>query len=128
MRRLLAALILLVAGALVAPRALHAQADVIRGRVTDTENRPIEGVAVTATSMSGNVTRPARTDRDGRFTITFPNGEGDYMMSFRLLGFAPKRFQLKRSADQEILVADTKLQRAAAELEAVTVNAPRDRV
>lgn len=126
--RFLITLAVLCGLALVVPAAAHAQADVIRGRVTDPENRPIEGVAVTATSMSGNVTRPARTDKDGRFTITFPNGDGDYMMNFRLLGYAPKRFQLKRSVDQEILIADTKLQRAAAELDAVTVNAPRDRV
>ena len=54
-------------------RSLAAQADVIRGRVTAAaDNAPILGVVVTATSISGNVSRTARTNSDGRFTIIFP--------------------------------------------------------
>ena len=67
------------------------QADVIRGRVTGPDSAAIEGVAVTATSVSGNVSRTARTDRNGRFTITFPGGDGDYMVSFIAMGYAARR-------------------------------------
>jgi hypothetical protein len=48
--------------------------DVIRGQVTNPEQQPIENANVTATSVSGGVNRTARTDRAGRFTITFPGG------------------------------------------------------
>jgi len=104
------------------------QADVVRGRVIGPDSVPVEGAQVTVTSLSGNVSRGTRTNRDGRFTVSFPNGEGDYIVSFAALGFAVKRFEVKRTADEEILVADAKLTRAAVNLEAMKVTAPREKV
>ncbi len=115
--------------ALAAARPAFAQgADVIRGRVTGPDSLPIEGVRVTATSVGGNVNRNARTDKQGRFTITFPGGDGDYFVSFQALGYAPKRFEVKRTADQEILVADTRLAIAAQKLGQVEVTGDRSKV
>src|SRR5687768_8209052 len=112
----------------VRPETLGAQeADVIRGRVTGPDSFPIENVTVTVTSISGNVRRTARTDKNGRFTITFPGGEGDYMVSFAALGYAAKRFEVKRIADEDILVADARLQRVNAVLDAVEVRGQRER-
>jgi hypothetical protein len=102
--------------------------DVIRGQVTGPDNAPIENANVTATSVSGGVNRFARTDRSGRFTITFPGGEGDYFMGYTAIGFAPRRFEIKRTADEEILVADARLTRAAPMLDTVRVAADRQRV
>jgi hypothetical protein len=102
--------------------------DVIRGQVTGPENQPLENANVTATSVTGGVNRYARTDGSGRYTITFPGGEGDYFMGFTAIGFTPKRFEVKRTADQEILVADAKLSRAAPMLDTVRVAAERNRV
>jgi hypothetical protein len=104
------------------------QVDVIRGRITGPDNENIQGATVTATSISGNVTRTARTDREGRFTITFPGGDGDYMVSIAALGFGARRFEVKRTADQEILVADARLSRVSTVLDAMRVTAARDRV
>jgi hypothetical protein len=109
----------------------HASAqgvDVIRGQVTGPDGAPLENANVTATSVSGGVNRFARTDRSGRYTITFPGGEGDYFMGFTAIGFTPRRFEIKRTADQEILVADARLQRAAPMLDTVRVAADRSRV
>lgn len=106
----------------------YAQVDVIRGRVIGPDSLPIEHVVVTATSIGGNVSRTARSDRNGRFTITFPGGEGDYMVSFSLLGYAPRRFEVKRTADQEILVADARLTPIAGVLDTVNVRGARERV
>ena len=103
------------------------QIDVIRGTVTSADGKPLEDVKVTATSFSGNVNRTARTDRNGRYTITFPGGEGDYLVEFSAIGYGARRFQVKRTADQEILVADARLLPAAGQLDTVTVNAQRDR-
>lgn len=103
------------------------QSDVIRGRVTGPDSLPLEHVVVTATSISGNVNRTARTDKNGRFTITFPGGDGDYMVSFAAIGFAARRFEVKRIADEDILVADARLQRVNAVLDAVEVRGQRER-
>ncbi|MFN0098348.1 MAG: carboxypeptidase regulatory-like domain-containing protein [Gemmatimonadaceae bacterium] len=105
------------------PRAAAAQdgADIIRGRVIGPDSQPINGVIVTATSVSGNVSRRARTGRDGRFTIAFPGGDGDYFVSYQAIGYAPRRFQVKRTADQDILVADARLSIAAQTLDTVQI-------
>ena len=108
--------------AVCSPSAASAQnVDVIRGRIVGEDSVPIAGARVQATSLSGNVNRKALTDNNGRFTITFPNGDGDYMVAVQAMGFSMKRFEVKRTADQEILIADAKLSRAMTELEAVRV-------
>ncbi|MCC7053913.1 MAG: carboxypeptidase regulatory-like domain-containing protein [Gemmatimonadaceae bacterium] len=103
------------------------QLDVIRGLVTGPDSIPIAGARVTATSLSGYVNRSARTDTRGRFTITFPGGEGDYFVTVTALGFAPKRFEVKRTADQEVLLADARLSRTVAQLDEVRVIGDRPR-
>src|SRR3954471_541935 len=121
---------ILIASALAAicVHPLAAQgADVIRGQVLGPDGSPLEGVKVTATSLSGNVNRATRTDKSGRYTVIFPGGEGDYFVEFSAIGFAARRFEVKRTADQEILVADARLQRAAGVLDTVRVVGQRDR-
>ncbi len=119
----------LLGAALPGARRLDAQqADVVRGRVIGPDSTPVEGARVTVTSLNGQVSRQAQTDRSGRFTVTFPNGEGDYIVSFAALGYAVKRFEVKRTADEEILVADAKLTRAAVNLDAMKVTAAREKV
>lgn len=126
LRRILTVLAILSAASL--PWTAGAQqADVIRGRVSGPDSA-IANANVTVMSIAGNVSRTARTDASGRFTITFPGGDGDYMVSFTALGFAPKRFELRRTADEDILIADARLTRVGAVLEAVTVTAERERV
>ncbi|MEP6619643.1 MAG: TonB-dependent receptor [bacterium] len=110
--------------------ASHAAAqgvDVIRGQIAGPDNAPIENANVTATSVQGGVNRSARTDKSGRFTITFPGGEGDYFVNVTAIGFAPHRFEVKRTADQDILVADARLQRMVM-LDTVKAVADRARV
>lgn len=108
----------------------HASAqavDIIRGRVTGPDNQPLEGVQVSATTLSGAVTRQARTDANGRYTIAFPGGDGDYMVTFNSIGFAQRRFEVKRVADEDILLADARMSRAAQALGEVRVQGDRER-
>lgn len=106
----------------VSSRSAQAQnVDIIRGRVLGTDTLPIPNVLVTATTLSGNVSRTARTDKNGRYTISFPGGEGDYWVTFSGIGLSPRRYQVKRTADQEILIADARLSPAAITLDAVQV-------
>lgn len=113
-RSSLVAFLAAVAFALASATSAQAQqVDVIRGTVTGPDGKPLEDVRVTATSFSGNVNRTARTDRNGRFTITFPGGEGNYFVEFAAIGYGGRRHEVRRTADQEILVADARLQQAA---------------
>ena len=115
-------------GAAIRPDSALAQTDVIRGRIVGPDNQPIDRATVTVTSLTGNVSRTARTDKNGRYTVTFPGDDGDYFVNVAALGYGAKRFEVKRTGDQEVLVADAKLQQVAAQLDAVKVNADRKKV
>lgn len=104
------------------PRTLAAQVDVIRGKVTSAEGVPLGNVRVTATSIPGNVTRTTRTDSRGSFQIAFPGGQGDYMMGYALVGYGFRQFEIKRTVDQDVLIADTRL--APMQLDTVVTTAP----
>ncbi len=108
---------------------LGAQVDVIRGRVTSAavDASPIANVSVTATSLTGNVNRAAKTDKDGRYTITFPEAEGDYFITFVVIGFSPRRVEVKRTADQDILLGDARLTPIGAVLDTVVTTGERNR-
>ena len=126
-RRLFFLVAAIFAAAILRPHRLHAQSDVIRGRITGPDSLPIERANVTVTSLNGNITRNARTDKNGRFSVVFPGDEGDYMVTIGALGFAGKRFELKRTGDQDILIADARLSRSVAQLDAVRVQAQRQK-
>jgi hypothetical protein len=127
-RRLFFLAVAIGATALAHPAALQAQTDVVRGRIIGPDSVPIERATVTVTSLSGNVSRSTRTDKNGRYTVTFPGDDGDYFVNIAALGFGTRRFEVKRTGDQEILVADAKLSRVAAQLDAVNVRADRQKV
>ncbi|HEX6694648.1 MAG TPA: carboxypeptidase-like regulatory domain-containing protein [Longimicrobiales bacterium] len=112
-------LALLTAGASKAA----AQTDVIRGKVTGIDGKGLPGVRVTATSIPGNVTRSATTNGSGSFQIAFPGGPGDYIMGYNLVGFSYRQFQLKRLADEQVLIADIRL--VPVQLEAIVAVAPQ---
>lgn len=90
------------------------QMDVIRGRIIGPDSQPIARVNVKAVSYVGAITKTTQTDRNGRFTITYPNGEGDYWIELTAIGYLPRRFQIKRIADEEVLNANARM----------TINAP----
>lgn len=122
MRRLTAAFgfAVFVLGTLLTSEAnAQTTADIIRGRVTGPDSLPVANASVLAISIAGGIEKTARTNRDGRFSITYPNGEGDYWIVVAAIGYTQKRFQLKRIADEEILIADTRL--APATLERVEI-------
>ena len=121
---------LLIAGQLLlTPIAARAQVstDIIRGRITDASQAPVQGAEVKATSYFGQVSKTATTDKSGRFTIIFINGEGDYWIDVRKLGFQPKRFEIKKVGDEEVMIADARLSSAIVSLDAVDVRAQRTR-
>ena len=88
-----------VAAMCLGAASLRAQADVIRGRIVGPDSTPIERAVVTVTSLNGSVSRNTRTDKSGRYTITVPAADCDYFVNVAAIGFAAKRFQIKRTAD-----------------------------
>jgi hypothetical protein len=50
-----------------------------------------------------------RISGDGRFQIAFPGGAGDYTMGFSLVGYPSRPYEIKRTADQDVLVAGARL-------------------
>ena len=83
LRRLVSVAIAVAIAAIVHPTSLLAQTDVIRGRITGPDSLPVERATITVTSLSGNVSRSARTDKNGRFTVTFPGLGGVAAAGFR---------------------------------------------
>jgi hypothetical protein len=116
--------VLRIALALMAFAApLAAQTDVIRGRVIGLDGQPLPGVRVTATSIPGSVTRSTQTNAQGNYQIAFPGGPGDYIMGFATFGYAFRQYQIKRLADEEVLVADARL--SPIQLDSLLVVAPQ---
>ncbi|HEY4306993.1 MAG TPA: carboxypeptidase regulatory-like domain-containing protein [Gemmatimonadaceae bacterium] len=101
--------------------------DVIRGRIIDPDKQPISGAQVTVSAITGALSRATRTDGKGRYTVTFPGGEGDYFVTVFAIGFSPRRIEVKRVADDDILVLDATLARAATSLDAMRIRADRMR-
>jgi hypothetical protein len=120
--RLLVASVLAIAIGALPTRLAAQQTDVIRGRVTNSEGLPLPGVRVTATSIPGNVTREVRTNDRGTYQIAFPGGQGDYIMGFAQIGYLFRQFQIKRLADEQVLVADARM--SVIQLDTVSVVAP----
>ena len=124
-RRSILFLLLMVFGAVVPLRAQDA--DIIRGRVVGPDKKPLENVTVTATSLTDQTSRNAKTNKDGRYSIIVNGGGGDYMMSFTTIGFQPTRFEVRREVDEDILIADASMSKNAVTLEAMRINGARGR-
>lgn len=108
---LLAAAVLLMVGAMgpLAPRAaaqIGETTDILTGRVLGPDGKPMADVTVAATSAESGITRTKRTGDDGRYTILFPDGGGQYRVEFRAIGFAPVSRNVARQGDEDRLVTD----------------------
>ena len=99
--------------------------EIVRGRVTGVDKKPIADVTVTITGLSTQAVLTARTTDKGIFTALFPNAEGDYLISFRKIGFSPYNTRLTRTGLTSVLVADVTLRELVFELDTITVAAQR---
>ena len=120
--------IALVLAILCAPLALTAQVgsatDILTGIVTGPDGKPMANVNVSAQSAETGITRKKTTGTDGRYTLLFPDGGGQYHMEFRSIGFEPVRRNIARQSDEDRLVADAQLGVAVTpQLSSVQVNA-----
>src|SRR5579871_4763515 len=97
----------------VAARAqVGATTDIVTGRVTAPGNQAIPGATVTVTSIDTHISRSRTTNSDGRYTVVFPDGGGQYRVEIRAIGFSPAEALIQRQADEDRLVANVELSTA----------------
>src|ERR1700733_986317 len=88
-KRFFMAAALLVGAAVFVPHRLFAQdSDVIVGRVTGETGEALVNARVEAMSTETEITHSVLTDKNGRYTIVFPDGGGTYVLRVTYLGYA----------------------------------------
>lgn len=104
---------------------IGATTDIITGVVLGLDGLPAENALVEATALETEITRTARTDADGRYTILFPDGGGQYRVTIRVIGAAPQTATLVRYADDDRLVWNVRMHRPQFRLEDIEIRARR---
>ncbi|MGH7594643.1 MAG: carboxypeptidase-like regulatory domain-containing protein, partial [Gemmatimonadales bacterium] len=117
--------LVLLAGILLPAAATGQGTEIVRGRVTGADHKPLADVTVTITGLTTQSVLTARTTDKGIFTALFPNVEGDYLINVRKIGFAPYNTRLTRTGLTSVLVADVTLKELAFELDTIVVSAKR---
>jgi hypothetical protein len=126
MKRLLFAVAALVL-ALGVPALVRAQVgsttDIITGKVTGPNGEPIAGARVEVMSIETQVTRFRTTNEKGQYTLLYPDGGGNYRVTFKAIGMAPFTLNLNRQADEDRLEADAKMSPTSQRLGQIVVRA-----
>jgi hypothetical protein len=104
--------------------------EVIRGHVVDDSARAVPGVTVIVTRGPDRLVRQTTADADGRFSVTFEAGTGDYLVVVSAPGFVTARRRVQRLDSARPggageLVADFRLARGVATLAGVQVRGRR---
>ena len=117
----------LVALAFGSPLAAQAASstDIITGLVTNESGQPLAEAVVTILSVETQVTRTAKTNAKGRYTILFPDGSGQYRLTVRFIGMIPVQRTIVRQADEDRIVANVKLSSTPVQLQELRVSARR---
>jgi Carboxypeptidase regulatory-like domain/LTXXQ motif family protein len=127
--RVCASLALLLAlTTLAVPRAraqVGSTTDILTGVISGPDSKPLAGASVDAMAVDGQITRHALTGNNGRYTILFPDGGGQYRVTVRFIGMAPIAFVVNRQADEDRLVRDVAMSPTSSRLQEVVVNARR---
>ncbi len=113
--------------ALVSPARAYSQigstTDILMGRVAGVDSQAITGARIEATSVETGITRTKTTGADGRYTIVFPDGGGNYRITVRAIGMAPVTRNVQRQGDEDRLITDFTMGRTATQLATVQVRA-----
>jgi hypothetical protein len=115
----------------LAPATLRAQSDagsdVLTGRVTDYNGRPVADAQVGVTAVGSGLTRSHSTDAEGRYKIYFPEMAPRYMLQVKRMGFSPvQRNVIRRTKGPEWMTIDMQLGGAPLALSMVEINGSSD--
>lgn len=119
----------LAVAALAKPAAaqIGATTDIVTGVVRRVEGSiPIEGAQIEVQSLETGITRRTRSNAQGKYTILFPDGGGQYRVTARALGLSPQQRTITRNADEDRLVVDFTLSTVPTVLSAINVQARQD--
>ncbi|MBL0940609.1 MAG: carboxypeptidase regulatory-like domain-containing protein [Gemmatimonadaceae bacterium] len=111
---------------LLLPRIASAQAtaETLRGRVADDSARSVNGASVFVTRSTDRSVQQVVSDSEGRWSVRFEEGSGDYLVFVSAPGFQSVRRRIQRQDAEREFVVDVVLVRAgAAQLTAVRVQA-----
>jgi hypothetical protein len=97
--------------------------DILMGQVAGPDSQAIAGARIEATSVETGITRTKTTGADGRYTIVFPDGGGNYRITVRAIGMAPVTRNVQRQGDEDRLITDFTMGRTATQLATVQVRA-----
>ncbi|MEO8910316.1 MAG: carboxypeptidase regulatory-like domain-containing protein [Gemmatimonadaceae bacterium] len=117
------AVVLLCTIAASASAQVGSTTDILMGRVAGLDSQVIPNARVEATSLETGITRTKTTGADGRYTIVFPDGGGNYTLTVRAVGLTPVTRTVSRQGDEDRLVTDIDMGRIATELATVRVRA-----
>ncbi|MBA3657612.1 MAG: TonB-dependent receptor, partial [Gemmatimonadaceae bacterium] len=111
----------------VANAQVGSSTDILMGQVLGPDSLPVNGARIEATSVESGTVRTRTTGADGRYTIVFPDGGGNYRVTVSAIGFTPQAINLTRQADEDRFVGNVRLGRFATVLSAVTVRTTQAR-
>ncbi|MHB2033390.1 MAG: TonB-dependent receptor, partial [Gemmatimonadaceae bacterium] len=99
-------------------------AEVIRGLVRDSSGSPVNGVDITVTGLQSLSERETHTDANGSYSVLFGDGEGQYVVVARAMGFQPQGVRIERAPGSEspFLEADLTLPHVVTTLDSVVVH------
>ncbi len=117
----------LVTALLTLALPLHAQGgtEILRGKVTDLDGKPVAEASVQVTGLVTQSVITATTNDKGLYTALFTNGEGDYLLTIRKIGFAPVTTRVTRTGISSVLITDVQLSQSAVVLDSITALAQR---
>jgi Carboxypeptidase regulatory-like domain len=125
-RPLIPGLLPLFALLLLAPSAAGAQStEILRGNVVDADGQPVPDASVLATGLVTQSVIPGKTNDKGQYTILFLNGEGDYLLTVRKIGYSPITTRVTRTGLSSVLITDVTLKPTAIVLDSITLMAQR---
>ncbi|HEX5435539.1 MAG TPA: carboxypeptidase regulatory-like domain-containing protein [Gemmatimonadaceae bacterium] len=117
-------LVLVCAGPLLAATArAQGGAEIVRGRVLTPDGVPVPNALVTVMGLGTRTEHSTHSDETGLYTVLFGDGEGAYLVTARVVGFAPRTVRVSRVTESDVLVADLTLSPAPAVLDTVRVMA-----
>ncbi len=125
--RLIFAVALGLAAPVIAGGQVGSTTDILMGKISGVDSQAVVGARVEATSMETGITRTKTTDADGRYTIVFPDGGGNYQLTVRAIGMEPVTRTVSRQGDEDRLITDVTMGRNATQLATVQVRATRQR-
>ncbi|MEP7327068.1 MAG: carboxypeptidase regulatory-like domain-containing protein, partial [Gemmatimonadota bacterium] len=99
--------------------------DIITGVVSDSTGRPLPDAVIEALSLETQIARTAKTNGNGRFTILFSDGGGQYRMTARSIGMSPVTQMLYRLGEEDRLVWNARLTSHPVVLEEITIRGAR---